>query len=337
MYIWSFLVTYLGHNIDAEGLHPVPEKVQAVHDAPSPTDVAQLRSYLGLLSFYSKFLPQLSRVIAPLNQLSRASQPWKWTRVEEEAFQGSKQLLLFCRVLMHFNPELDVILSCDASAYGLGPVLSHCLPDGTERPIAFASRTLTPTEKKYTQIEKEGLACVFSVKRCHSCLLCQLFTLVTDHKPLVSPFEERRAMPAHASAQIQRWALTLTAYQYVLRFRTSAQNANADAMSRLPLPGPAKEPPIPAETVMLLHHLNASPVTAAQIRSWTTQDPLLARVLRLNQEGWPSVCKKELQSFTSRHTELFVQDGCTLWENWVVVPVQEDNRYWRSFMLDILG
>ena len=140
-------VTYLGHKIDAEGLHPVPEKVQAVHDAPSPTDVAQLRSYLGLLSFYSKFLPQLSTVIAPLNQMLRASQPWKWARVEEQAFQASKQLLFSSRVLMHFNPELDVILSCDASAYGLGAMLSHCLPDGTERPIAFASRTLTPTEK----------------------------------------------------------------------------------------------------------------------------------------------------------------------------------------------
>ena len=175
--------------------------------------------------------------------------------------------------------------------------------------------------------------CVFGVKRFHSYLFGRLFTLITDHKPLVSLFEEQRAIPTYASARIQRWALTLTAYQYVLGFRTSAQNA----MSRLPLPGPAKEPPIPAETVMLLDHLNASPVTAAQIRSWTTQDPLLARVLRLNQEGWPSVCKKELQSFTSRHTELFVQDGCTLWENWVVVPVQEDNRYWRSFMLDILG
>ena len=195
-------VTYLGHKIDAEGLHPVPEKVQAVQDAPSPTDVAQLRSYLGLLSFYSKFLPQLSTVIAPLNHLLRASQPWKWTRVEEQVFQASKQLLLSSRVLMHFNPELDVILSCDASAYGLGTVLSHRLPDGTERPIAFASRTLTPTEKKYAQIEKEGLACVFGVKRFHSYLFGRLFTLVTDHKPLVSLFEERRAIPAHASARI---------------------------------------------------------------------------------------------------------------------------------------
>ncbi len=124
-------VTYLGHKIDAEGVHTMPEKVQAVHDAPSPTDVAQLRSYLGLLSSYSRLLPQLSTVTtvtAPLNQLLRASQPWKWTRTEEQAFQASKRLLLSSQVLMHFNLDLDVVLSCDASAYGIGAVL----PDGTE-------------------------------------------------------------------------------------------------------------------------------------------------------------------------------------------------------------
>ena len=195
-------------------------------------------------------------------------------------------------------------------------MLSHHLPDGTEQPIAFASRTLTPTEKKYAQIEKEGLACVFGVKRFYS----YPFALVTDHELLVSLFNEQRAIPAHASAWIQRWALTLTAYQYVLGFQTSAQNANPDAMSRLPFPGPPKEPPILAEMVLLLDHLNTSPVTAAQIKTWTAQDPLLARVLRFIQEGWPSTCEKELQSFMSYHTELSVQDGCILWGNRVVVP-----------------
>lgn len=190
---------------------------------------------------------------------------------------------------------------------------------------------------KYAQIDREGLACVFGVKRFHNYLFGRLFTLVTDHKPLVSLFNEQKAIPAHASARIQQWALTLAAYQYVLRFRTTAQNSNADAMSRLPLPGPMGEPPIPAETVLLLDHLNASPVTAAQIRKWTSHDPRLARVLRLIQEGWPSECEKELQPFKSHHTELSVQDGCIPWGTEWSYPSQEGNRYWRNCMLAIQG
>ena len=314
-------VAYLGHRIDAEGLHTVPEKVQAVQDGPSPLDVAQLRSYLGLLSYYSRFLPQLSTVLAPLNQLLRISQPWRWTEAEEQAFQASKQLLLSSQVLVHFDPELDLILYCDASAYGIGAVLSHRLLDGSQKPIAFASRTLFPTEKKYAQVEKEELTCVFGVKRFHSYHFGRSFTLVTDHKPLVSLFDKQRAIPVHASAQIQCWALTLSAYQYVLAFRTSSQNGHADAMSRLPLSGPVREPPMPAETVLLLDHLNASPLTASQIKTWTSHDPLLSQVLRLVQEGWPDgLEEKDLQPFACRRAELSVQDGCILWGNRVVIP-----------------
>ncbi len=104
-------VTYLGHQIDAEGLHPVEEKVKAVQEAPEPRNVPELKAYLGLLSYYSKFL-------------------------------------------IHFDPNLEIVLACDASAYGIRAVLSHKLPDGTEKPVGFVSRTLTDTEKKYSQIER---------------------------------------------------------------------------------------------------------------------------------------------------------------------------------------
>ena len=116
----------------------------------------------------------------------------------------------------------------------------------------------------------------------------------------MSLFDEQRAIPAHASARIQRLTLTLSAYQYVLAFQTSSQNGNADAKSWLPLPGPVREPPIPAEIVLLLDHLNASS-TDSQIRAWTSHDPLLSRVLRLVQEGWPDgLEEKDLQPFACR-------------------------------------
>ena len=184
-------VVYLGHKIDSQGLHPVAEKVKAVQDAPKPRNVSELKSYLGLLSYYGKFLPNLATTLAPLYALLRASARWQWTAKQEDAFRASKRLLTSSQVLVHFDPRLDLVLSCDASAYGIGAVLSHRMPDGAEKPIGFISRTLSPAERNYSQIEKEGLACVFGVKRFHSYLYGHPFTLITDHKPLLSLFNER--------------------------------------------------------------------------------------------------------------------------------------------------
>ena len=133
-------VIYLGHLIDSQGLHPVQEKVQAIQEAPQPTNVTQLKSYLGLLSYYSKFLRNLSTAMAPLYKLLKHDEPWKWTEGQSQAFKQSKELILSSQVLVHFDPKLPIRLACDASDYGIGAVLSHRMPDGSEKPIGFFSR-----------------------------------------------------------------------------------------------------------------------------------------------------------------------------------------------------
>ncbi len=248
-------VVYLGHRIDAQGLHPVSDKVQVIHQAPQPRNTTELKSYLGLLSYYSRFLPNLSSTLAPLYQLLHRNMPWRWTLEEKRAFDASKQLLTTSQVLTHFDPKLVILLACDASAYGIGAVLSHQMPDGSERPIGLASRTQSDVEKKHYQIEKEGLACVFGVKRFHSYLFGQHFTLYTDHQPLLTLFNENRAIPPQASSRIQRWALTLSMYEYTMGFRSTTRHGNADAMSRLPLPEKPDTTPVPAELVLLVEHL----------------------------------------------------------------------------------
>ena len=258
-------VVYLGHRIDAQGLHPLAEKVKAIQEAPKPNNVSELKAYLGLLSYYSKFLPNLSTTLAPLYSLLRASTRWHWTAEQEEAFKASKHLLTSSQVLVHFDPKLDIVLSCDASAYGIGAVLSHRMPDGSEKPVGFVSRTLSAAEKNYSQIEKEGLACVFGVKRFHSYLYGHSFTLITDHKPLLSLFNAQQAIPPQASARIQRWALTFAMYEYTLSFRSTKAHGNADAMSCLPLPNTPQTTPLPPEMVLLMEELEKSPVVAASI------------------------------------------------------------------------
>ena len=138
-------------------------------------------------------------------------------------------------LLVHFDPEEPLILACDASLYGLGTMLSHCKQDGLERPIAFASRTLAPAERKYLQLDKEALSIVFGVKQFHQYSYCRQFIIHSDHKPLMYIFDEAKAVPLMASARIQRWGLTLSAYTYTTQYKAGKNHANTDGHSRLPL------------------------------------------------------------------------------------------------------
>ena len=229
-------VVYLRHRIDSEALNPVAEKVKAVQDAPCPCNVTELKSYLGLLSYYGIFLPNLSTTLTPLYLLLQSSARWHWKYLQEVAFEASKRMLTSSKVLVHLDFSKELLLSCDASPYGIGAVLSHKFPDETEKPIEFVSCTLSPAEQSYSQME-EGLVCVFGVKRFHSYLYGHPLTLVTNHRPLLSLFNEQCAVPPQASARIQCWALTLAMYEYKISYKCTTAHSNADAMSRLTLKG----------------------------------------------------------------------------------------------------
>ena len=206
--------TLAWHTIDKHGIHPTEDKIAAIKDATTPKDVSQLRSFLGILNYYNKFLPNLSTTLKPLHSLLCKEARWSWQEEHEKAFQCAKNALQADSPLVHYDSSKPLVLACDASQYGLGAVLSHIMDDGQERPIAYVSRTLNPAEKKYSQLEKEGLAIVFGVTKFHNYLFGCHFQIESDHQPLASLFSESRAIPQMASSRIQRWALTLSAYQY---------------------------------------------------------------------------------------------------------------------------
>lgn len=301
-------VEYLGHNISAEGLRPTQDKVRAITDAPSPQNVSQLR---GLINYYGKFLPNLSSKLAPLYQLLEKQNKWVWGLEQSHAFTEAKKQLTSTSLLVHYDPELEVVLSCDASPSGIGAVLSHIFPDSAEKPIAFTSRSLATAEKKYSQLDKESLAIVYGVKKFHQYLFGWKFVIRSDHKPLQHLFSEQKPIPVQASARIQRWALTLSAYNYSIAYKPGSEHANADSLSRLPLGNSPEDPPKPAELVFLMDTLHASPITPRQIRQWTDRDPLLSKVRELVLHGWRDGGEGDMQhaAFLQKKVRTFHTGG----------------------------
>lgn len=120
--------------------------------------------------------------------------------------------------LTHFDPKVPLYLACDASGVGIGSVIFHRYTDGTERPIAYASKTLTDCETRYSQIEREALGIVYGVKKFHRFLYGRKFTLQTDHKPLISIFGSKKGIPVHTANRLQRWAILLMGYTYNIEY-----------------------------------------------------------------------------------------------------------------------
>ena len=316
-------IEYLGHIIDGDGLHPTDEKVTALMEAPPPTNLTELRSFLGIMNYYAKFLPNLATTLTPLYRLLHKNTRWVWTDQQERAFQQAKEALQTDSVLAHYDSTKPLLLACDASEYGIGAVLSHILEDGQEKPIAYTSRTLNSAERGYSQLEREGLAIVHAVKKFHNYIYGRRFTIESDHQPLSHLFSESKGIPVMASARIQRWALTLAAYQYNIRYKPGKTLNNADALSRLPRPVTTTDDCSPAEHTHLICQLSSTSIDVGRIKQWTARDPLLSQVLRYVQTGWPNELPDEkYKPFVSRKDELSSLNGCILWGSRIVIPPQ---------------
>lgn len=321
----KFLVselTYLGYKVNSKGISPTEELVKAIRDAPEPQNVEELRAYLGLLNFYGKFIPNLSSKLNKLYNLLRDT-PWTWTSEHSKVFGKSKSWVSGESLLVHFDSTKPLSLTCDASNVGIGCVLSHILEYGEERPIMFASRTLSPAEKRYSQIEREALAIIFAVKKFHKFLFGSKFLLYTDHQALTILFGEKRAIPPIAAARLQRWAIILSAYSYEIKFKAGKDIANADALSRLPVKGEPEND----ETYSDLELLTAfsdymqTPITAKDVAAKTAQDPVLSRVSKLILHGWPhAIGDPLLKPYQVRQHELSLDRDCITWGTRVVIP-----------------
>ncbi len=320
-------------------MHKCHDKLRAVAEAPQPKDVSQLRSFLGFINYYNRFLQNLATVLHPLNALLQAGKKWMWSKQCTQTFQEAKKLVMSDTVLTHFDPHKPLRVACDASPYGIGAVLSHVMADGTERPIAFASRSLTAAEKNYAQIDREALSLVWGVKRFNQYLYGNTFTLVTDHQPLVSIFNPQKGVPQTAAAQMQRWELFLGGHRYQIEFKRTHKHANADGLSRLPLDG-CDSKTVNVSTpldVFTIAQLECSPVTDEMIRKETRRDPALSQVYSAIHSGWNAEQKLQFTQFYQRRDELTLDGGCIMWGLRVVVPPKLRSRVLEELHVGHLG
>lgn len=314
-------VTYLGFTISKDGVHTCPDKIEAIKNAPIPQNVSELRSFLGLVMYYAKFVPNISTILAPLYILLRKDIKFKWDDACERAFIKVKKILISSEILAHYSPELPLVLTTDASSVGIGAVISHLMPEtevgGQERPIAYASRILNKAERGYSQIEKEALAIIYGVRKFHQYLFGRKFILRTDHKPLVSIFGDKYGIPVMAASRMQRWAVLLSGYDYQIEYVRSDKNA-ADALSRLPT-GRGR---VERREKTYVHFIQKFlPITRKTVKENLAKDEVLKKVVFYLQSGWPAHCSEDsLKPYFARRNEMYLDRDCVVWGYRMVIP-----------------
>ncbi|UYV66068.1 K02A2.6-like [Cordylochernes scorpioides] len=310
----------VGHIINEDGVRPDSKKLEALERCKKPFDKTSLKSFLGMLSFYSKYIPNMSTLAGPLYQLLKKDNRWKWSSQCEKAFLNLKLTLLNSQALIHYSMKLPLTLTCDASAYGISGVLCHIV-EGEEKPITFVSRTLSSAEVKYSQTEKEALAIVFATSKLRQYLFGRKFVLKSDHKALTTVFGNKRLLPPLIANRLHRWALELSNFDFDIRYTNKDTMLCADAFSRLPL----EEINSREDNIDLVTHdilfLNVTPLDHLIIEEETNKDPVLNKLKEYLLED-PQLSKKDetMKPFLSKLDNFSVLQGCIFVDSRAVIP-----------------
>ena len=222
-------VKYLGFVVSMAGIEVDPDKTCAVCEFPIPLDIRSLRGFLGLTSYYRRFVESYSQLAKPLYHLTQKGVPYRWTPECQQAFNTLKDKLMSAPVLMYPDFEVPFVLETDPSHCGLGAVLAQCQVDGSMRPIAYASRTLQGAEANYPSSELEALGVVWATHHFHHYLYGHKCYVMTDNVALKSLL----ATP-YPSGKLARWGMVLQELDLIIQHHSGKENSNADALSRFP-------------------------------------------------------------------------------------------------------
>jgi hypothetical protein len=250
--------------ISEKGVSPDPEKISSIHGVEAPKNVRKLQQFLGMASYYRRFIKGFADIAAPLTNLLHKETKFEWSKECNDAFQTLKSALTSTPILRMPNFTKAFKLITDASNVGLGAVLTQ-EENGHEHVIAYASRALNSAERKYSATERECLAIVWGTATFRPYLLGQHFTIVTDHQPLTFIQSSR-----DSHGKLARWASKLSEFDFSIVYRKGSKNTNADMLSRLPEQNTAS-----SNTVLLLESLSVD-----NLRELQQKDPMVQELLQ---------------------------------------------------------
>ena len=312
-------VTFFGAEYSKDGMHPDPKKIQGIVEMTAPQDKQQLQSFLGMVNYMGTFIPNLSHHTEPLRSMLKQDNVFAWDEVKTRSFQQIKSLILKANEtpLRYYDRTQPVTVQADASLRGLGACLIQ-----DNRPIAFASKSLTGAESRYANIERELLAIVFACQRFSTYLLGRSFVAETDHKPL-----EMIALKnlANAPPRLQRMLLQLQRFDVTIRYRKGSEMQLADALSRCP----ARASP-EIKLNMRVDYIAFSRSWIETIKEQLAEDPILATVYQLTQQGWPHERRhvpRTARRYFDFRDELSTDNGLLLKGPCIVIPNSLKEEY----------
>ena len=317
---------FLGHIIDSDGIRPDPDKVQAIQDIQTPANVGDVRRYLGMVNHLSKFAPNLAEVTQPMRELLVKKNTWIWGDAQQKAFEETKKLLTESPVLTLFDPNHHTVVSADASSFGLGAVLLQKSHQEEEyKPVAFISRSMTQTEQRYAQIEKEALAFTWACERLSDYLTGLKFHIWTDHKPLVPLFSTKEL--EQVPIRVQRFRLRMMRYNFTISHVPGKTLTTADTLSRstaksLPNTEDDLEQECDAYVKLVMQSLPATERRMKQIKESQQRDETCQLVSTYCLTSWPD---KKSAPFTvlpylPLAAEFSIVDGILMRGSRIVIP-----------------
>lgn len=308
-------ISFFGNVYSKDGIAPDPTKVKDIHQMPTPQTKEDLQRFLGLMTYVGNFIPNLSTLAAPLRDLIKTDVPYIWEEDHQHTFEELKSSIT-ARSVAFYDVTKPLTLEVDASMRGLGACLVQ-----DDRPIAYASKTLTQTQSNYSNIERETLAVVHGIERFSTYLYGRSFTVVSDHQPLEAIC--KKPLTA-APPRLQRLLLKMQGYDFTIRYRPGSQMVISDSLSRLPNPEDVEPISLDIRVDNVeLDLINFTAEKQAQLRIETRKCPTLNALSDTIYQGWPDTIQdlpSAIRSFWSFRDTLGIDDGILFRGSQVIIP-----------------